>query len=73
MVHASRAVVARAMKGMMVWAMEPIIAFRINWTSRIQMVCAGLFLVISFCVRVVGGHGFEPSIYPRMSYLMKRV
>ena len=30
MVHASQAVVAREMKGMMVWVMEPIIAFRIN-------------------------------------------
>ena len=73
MVHASQAIVARVMKGMMVWVMELIIAFRINWSYRVQRVCAGLFLVVSFCVRVPGGQGFEPSIYPRRSYPMKRV
>ena len=66
-VQASCDVLVLAINRIIEGEIDPMIAFKINWSCRIQRVYAGFGDVLLLAVTVAEGHGLEPSIYPRRS------
>ena len=66
-VQASFEVFELATKGMMVGEIEPMIAFKINWSYRIQIEWAGFGVVVLLLVIVAEGQGLDPLMYPNRS------